>query len=199
MTSGSQNLTLYIFRHGQTEWALSGQHTGLTDIPLTDIGRRQATALKSMVEHIDFSAVFVSPLARARETAQLAGLSDAKVLKDLSEFNYGKYEGITTEEIRKTVPSWTVWSHPCPEGETLEDAAGRCQNVIDTASQVGGRVALVAHGHILRILTATWLKLPPDQGKHFILDTSTISILSFERENPAIKIWNSPTDRIAAL
>lgn len=197
MTANSKPVTLYIFRHGQTEWALSGQHTGLTDIPLTEVGRRQAKALRNSVSHIDFSKVFVSPLSRARETAELAGLANPTMLDDLVEFNYGAYEGITTDEIRKTVPAWTVWTHPCPNGETLEQAAARCRRVIDTASGVGGKVALVAHGHILRILTATWLKLPPREGRHFILDTSTISVLAHERETPAIKIWNSPTDVIA--
>ena len=197
MTKNSTPVTLYIFRHGQTEWAMSGQHTGLTDIPLTDVGRAQAKALRNAVSHIDFSQVFVSPLSRARETAELAGLINPKVLDDLVEFNYGEYEGITTDQIRQTVPAWTVWTHPCPNGETLEQAAARCQRVIDTASGVGGKVALVAHGHILRILTATWLKLPPQEGRHFMLDTSTISVLSHERETPAIKIWNSPTDVVA--
>lgn len=194
MTKNSTPVTLYIFRHGQTEWALSGQHTGLTDIPLTEFGRAQAKALRNSVSHIDFSQTFVSPLSRARETAELAGLANLKVIDDLVEFNYGEYEGITTEQIRQTVPGWTVWTHPCPNGETLEQAAARCQRVIDTASGIGGKVALVAHGHILRILTATWLKLPPQEGRHLMLDTSTISVLSHERETPAIKIWNSPTD-----
>ena len=199
MNNSNSPVTLYIFRHGQTEWALSGQHTGLTDIPLTDVGREQARALRNSVSHIDFSQVLVSPLSRAKETAQLAGLENAKVLQDLAEFNYGEYEGLTTDEIRKKVESWTVWTHPCPYGETLAEAAQRCQNVIDTASGIGGKVAVVAHGHILRILTATWLKLPPEDGRHFMLDTSTISVLSHERETPAIKIWNSPTDIVAAL
>lgn len=186
-----QELTLYLFRHGQTEWSASGQHTGKTDIPLTDRGREQARLLRDAVGHLDFGEVLVSPLSRAQETATLAGLgSRIKACDELAEFNYGDYEGLTTVEIRKSVPGWTVWSHPCPRGETMEQAAARCQKVIDTARSAGGNVALFAHGHILRILTATWLNLPPSEGKHFILDTSTISILAHERETPAIKMWN---------
>ena len=192
-------LTLYIFRHGETEWARGGQHTGRTDIPLTDVGRKQARALRNAVNHIDFSSVLSSPLCRARETAKLAGLEPAKPCDDLMEFDYGKYEGLTTIQIRDQVPDWTVWTHPCPEGETLAAAAKRCQNVIATAGSIGGNVALFAHGHILRILTATWLKLPPEEGRHFMLDTSTISVLSHERETPAIKIWNCPPNLTAVL
>lgn len=186
-----QELTLYLFRHGQTEWSASGQHTGKTDIPLTEKGREQARRLRDAVGHLEFSEVLVSPLSRAQETATLAGLgSRIKTCDDLAEFNYGEYEGLTTFEIRVNVPGWTVWSHPCPNGETMEQAAVRCQRVIDTAGSAGGNVALFAHGHILRVLTATWLNLPPSEGKHFILDTSTISILAHERETPAIKMWN---------
>lgn len=191
--------TLYLFRHGQTEWALSGQHTGRTDIPLTEVGREQAKALQSIVSHIDFSQVLVSPLSRAKETAELAGLKNSRILNDLAELDYGSFEGKTTEQIRETVPDWTIWTHPCPEGETLDQAAQRCQRVINTAYGVGGKVALVAHGHILRILTATWLKLQPSEGKNFILDTSTVSLLSHERETPAIKIWNCPVDLVSLL
>jgi len=199
VTNNSKPVTLYLFRHGQTQWALSGQHTGRTDIPLTDAGRDQARALRNVVNHIDFSQVLVSPLSRARETAELAGLPNPKVVEDLAEFNYGQYEGKTTDQIRQQVPDWTIWTHPCPDGETLEEAARRCQNVIDTACGAGGKVALVAHGHILRILTATWLKLGPAEGQHLMLDTSSISVLSHEHETPAIKLWNSPVDLNAFL
>ncbi|MBX9952054.1 MAG: histidine phosphatase family protein [Candidatus Obscuribacterales bacterium] len=199
MDNCSKPVTLYIFRHGQTAWSRLGQHTGRTDIPLTDTGREQARALRNAIAHIDFSAILVSPLSRARETAELAGMKDVRICADLSEFHYGNYEGLTTEQIRKEVPGWTVWTHPTDGGETLAQAAERCKNVIDTATGIGGKVAVFAHGHILRILTATWLELKPQEGKHFMLDTSTISVLSHERETPAIKIWNSPTDLISAL
>ncbi len=183
--------TLYLFRHGQTEWSVSGQHTGSTDIPLTEAGRAQAVSLRDAVSHLRFSSVLVSPLSRARETAILAGLEPQLTLcPDLVEFNYGVYEGLTTAQIREKVPDWTVWTHPCPDGETLDAAATRCRRVVGTACEAGGDVAIFAHGHILRILAATWLELPPRDGRHFILDTSTISILAHERETPAIKMWN---------
>lgn len=194
------DVTLYLFRHGQTEWAATGQHTGRTDIPLTEKGRDQAAALRDVVMRIKLSAAFVSPLARARETAEIAGFRDQiQIVDDLREFDYGAYEGLTTKQIRETVPGWTIWTHPVPDGETLEQAAVRCQRVIERAGASGGKVALVAHGHILRILTATWLNLPPSEGKHFMLDTSTISILSHEHETPAVKIWNTPIDLLACL
>lgn len=194
MTGNPTATRLYLFRHGQTKWALTGQHTGLSDIPLTDVGREQAKALGKAISHIPFAKVLVSPLSRARETAALAGLSSAAVCDDLVEFNYGQYEGLTSKQIGELVPGWTIWTHPCPQGETLEQARRRAQGVIDTACSIGGNVALVAHGHILRILTAAWLNLPTTDGKYFILDTCTVSLLSYEHENPAVKIWNNPTD-----
>jgi broad specificity phosphatase PhoE len=184
-------LTLYLFRHGQTEWAISGQHTGRTDIPLTEEGRQQARMLRDVVAQLSFSAVLVSPLGRARETASLAGFAEQmKICDGLAEFNYGDYEGLTTKQIREKVPAWSLWTDPCPAGETLEEAAQRCRQVIATACDAGGNVALVAHGHILRILAVTWLNLPPTEGKHLMLDTGRVSILSHEHETPAIKMWN---------
>jgi broad specificity phosphatase PhoE len=191
--------TLFLFRHGETQWALSGKHTGSTDIPLTERGRVQATALKDIVHSLDFSAVFSSPLARAKDTAQLAGLQNIVIDNDLSEVNYGDYEGITTAEIRKSVPNWTVWTHPCVNGETLADAARRAARVIARAEEIGGNVAMFSHGHMLRILPTVWLQLDPAEGRHFMLDTSTVSILSHEHESPTIKIWNAPIDMIACL
>lgn len=194
--------TLYLFRHGQTEWAATGQHTGRTDIALNDKGREQARMLREATSRLKFDAALVSPLSRARETAELAGFNaPLTFVDDLMEVNYGVYEGLTTARIRESVPGWTVWTHPLPEGETLEQAAARCERVISKAKELapGGKVALVAHGHILRILTATWLNLPPFEGRHFMLDTSTISILSHEHETPAIKIWNTPTDLLSCL
>lgn len=196
----TDNVTLYLFRHGQTEWAATGQHTGRTDIPLTEKGREQAALLRDVVARVQFSAVLVSPLLRARETAEIAGFGDhIQIADDLHEVDYGAYEGLTTKQIRETVPGWTVWTHPLPNGETIQQAAARCQCVIDKAHTSGGKVALVAHGHILRILTATWLNLPPSAGKHFMLDTSTVSILSHEHETPTVKIWNTPIDLLACL
>jgi len=184
-------LTLYLFRHGQTQWSVSGQHTGRTDIALTDHGRDQARMLGGIVSQVSFSAVLVSPLSRARETATLAGLGkQMTVCDDLAEFNYGDYEGLTTTQIRENVPGWTLWTHPCPGGETLPQAQARCQQVIATAGGAGGNVALIAHGHILRILAVTWLNLPAIDGKNLMLDTGTLSVLSHEHETHAIKMWN---------
>lgn len=192
MTDNSAT-TLYLIRHGQTDWAKSGQHTGRTDIPLNDCGKEQAQALRPALASLSFAQVLVSPLVRAQATAEIAGLgAQAKVTDDLAEFDYGSYEGITTADIRKQVPGWTVWTHPCPGGETLAQVQARCQRVIDLACQTPGAVALVAHGHVLRILAATWLGLPATEGRLFMLDTSTLSILGHEREARAIKVWNAP-------
>jgi probable phosphoglycerate mutase len=195
MKSGESPVVLFLLRHGQTDWALSGKHTGRTNIPLNEKGREQATLLKECLSKIDFSAVLVSPLLRAQETATLAGFgSRIKTCEDLSELDYGLYEGLTTAEIREQVPNWTVWTHPCPSGETIDQAAARCRNVIATARDIGGNIAVFAHGHILRILTAAWLDLNANEGRHFMLETGTLSVLAHERETPAIKIWNAPVD-----
>lgn len=195
MTSTDSPVVLYLLRHGQTDWALSGKHTGRSDIPLNETGRRQAADLKDTLSRIDFQAVFASPLMRAQETATLAGFGTRiTTSKDLSELDYGSYEGLTTQEIRTKVPDWTVWTHPCPNGETLDIAAERCKDFINTACNIGGSVAVFAHGHILRVLTATWLQLSPNEGRHLMLDTGTLSILAHERENPTIRIWNAPVD-----
>ncbi len=192
-TSSATQTTLYLIRHGQTDWAKSGQHTGRTDIPLNETGKEQARALRPKLAEISFAQVLTSPLVRAKETADLAGIgANAVVVDDLAEVDYGSYEGITTADIRKQVPDWTVWTHPCPGGETIKQAQARCAHAIEKACTTAGNVALVAHGHILRILTATWLNLPASEGKHFMLDTSTLSILAYERENRAIRLWNSP-------
>lgn len=188
----TNNVVLYLLRHGETEWALSGQHTGRTDIPLTEKGREQAKLLTEPLRKVQFSAVLTSPLSRAQETAKLAGFDNATICDDLAEFDYGAYEGLTTVEIRQQIPDWAIWTHPCPRGETMEQVAARTAKVIELAKQSGGNVALVSHGHLLRILTTTWLQLPPSEGRHFMLDTSTISILGHERESPAIKMWNAP-------
>jgi broad specificity phosphatase PhoE len=192
MSETQSEPTLYLFRHGQTQWSVSGQHTGRTDIPLTDAGRDQARLLRDIVSQLSFSTVLVSPLSRARETASLAGLgSQMTVCDDLAEFNYGDYEGLTTKQIRERVPGWTIWADPCPGGETMQEAGLRCQRVIATACGAGGDVALIAHGHILRILAVTWLNLAASAGQNLMLDTGTVSILSHEHETRAIKMWNA--------
>jgi probable phosphoglycerate mutase len=184
---------LWLVRHGETEWVLSRKHTGRTDLPLTARGEQQAQALAPHLASIRFAQVLVSPLQRARRTAELAGLGDAIELDDdLMEVDYGEYEGRTTTEIRRARPDWDLWRDGCPGGETIEDAARRTERVIARARQADGPVLLVAHGHLLRTLTARALELAPEAGRHFKLDPSTISIIGSEHEWPALRLWNAP-------
>ncbi|MEU9890621.1 histidine phosphatase family protein [Sphaerisporangium sp. NPDC051011] len=189
---------LILLRHGETEWSRDGRHTGRTDIPLTPKGEEQARALASVLRGEDFALVLVSPAGRARRTAELAGLTRHEVDPDLWEWDYGGYEGISTPDIRKDRPGWYLWrdgvvpgdaAHP---GESVERVAERADKVIARVLQVEGKVALVAHGHFLRVLTARWLGLPPEEGRHFKLDTGTVSVLGFEREEHAVARWNAP-------
>lgn len=187
---------LWLLRHGATEWALNGRHTGTTDLPLLPQGEQEAEALAPILSSRSFAAVFTSPLQRARRTCELAGLGqNAEIVEDLKEWNYGDYEGITTKEIRQTVPGWTIWTHGCPGGEDGQAVQSRCQLVIERALAAPGPgdVALFAHGHILRALSGTWIGLGAAGGKMLILGTASISILGFERESRAISRWNAPT------
>lgn len=190
-------LELWLLRHGATEWAQNGRHTGRTDLPLLPEGEAEARALAPVLARQPFAAVLVSPLQRARRTAELAGLgADAQICPDLREWDYGRYEGITTAEIRQQVPGWTVWSHGCPEGESSPQVEARCQRVIALAESLvqsqGGAVALVAHGHILRSLAGTWLGLGPAGGALLNLNTATLSVLGHERERRTVVRWNAP-------
>ena len=182
---------IYLARHGETEWSLSGQHTGTTDIPLTDNGRRHAEALRPRLEGTEFAAVFSSPLRRALETCRLAGFGDRCIERpELVEWNYGEYEGLTTAEIRKTVPGWTVWTHDTPDGEAPAEVGARCDALIEELLEVDGDVVLFAHGHILRVLGARWIALPPEQGARLALSTGTLSVLGWERDNRVLQLWN---------
>ena len=187
---------LWLLRHGATDWARSGRHTGRTDRPLLPEGEAEARALAPVLAPESFQAVLVSPLQRARQTCELAGLGrEAQICDDLHEWDYGAYEGLTTAEIRRTVPGWTIWSHPCPQGESQEQVAHRCQRVIERALQLAGadgRVALFAHGHILRSLAGCWLGLGPAGGALLVLGTAGISVLGQEREQRALLRWNAP-------
>jgi broad specificity phosphatase PhoE len=184
---------LFCIRHGETEWSLSGQHTGTTDIPLTDNGRRLAEQLAPVLARETFALVLVSPLLRARETCELAGLGDQAVIEpDLMEWNYGEYEGITAGKIREAMPEWMVFRHGCPGGETPDQIGRRVDGVIARVRTVDGDVALFAHGHVLRVLAARWIGLPPEAGRHFLLDTGTLCILGDYRGEPAVKTWNGP-------
>ncbi len=182
---------LVLIRHGETEWSRSGQHTGRTDLPLTETGRGEARSIASAVANIDFSHAYASPLRRAWETAELVGLDPVRD-DDLLEWDYGRYEGITTAETRETIPDWSVWTHDILDGESVDEVGGRADRAIARLSVLDGPVAVVAHGHFLRIFAARWLDLDPREGRRFVLNTSTLSLLGWERENRVIRRWNDP-------
>jgi probable phosphoglycerate mutase len=182
---------IWLVRHGETAWSLSGAHTGLTDIPLTPNGETQALAIKERLKERPFALVLTSPLQRAKETCRLAGYgTEAQVEPDLVEWNYGDYEGLSTPQIRQTHPHWHLWDDGVPNGETVEQVGERAHRVIERAAHTRGDVALFAHGHLLRILAACWVGLPPAAGRLFSLSTATISVLGHERENRVISSWN---------
>jgi len=183
---------VWLIRHGETAWSATGRHTGRTDLALTDHGRAAARKIGTLVQRQTYAAVFTSPLQRARETCDLAGLGDAaEVLDDLREWDYGDYEGLTTAEIRRSRPTWTVWRDGCPGGETAADVGVRVERVIATLRLVDGTVAVFGHGHCLRVLAARWVGLPPEDGALLALDTATVSRLDWEREQPVVRLWNA--------
>ena len=182
---------LFLVRHGETDWAASGRHTGWTDIPLNDRGRRQATQLAERLAGESFDRVFSSPLSRALETCRLVGLGDRAIIDpDLREWDYGEYEGRKTDEIREEVPGWTIWSDRVKGGEPIATVAARLDRVVARALESDGDVAVFGHGHALRILAARWLGLEPEAGAMFELSTATISRLGWERERRVIELWN---------
>jgi broad specificity phosphatase PhoE len=184
---------VYVVRHGETEWSLSGQHTGVTDIPLTENGRAVARRLQPILAKVSFSLVLTSPLGRARETCELVGLGGrATVEPDLMEWNYGEYEGLTAKQIHAKRPGWVIFRDGSPGGETPEEVAARADRVIARVRAAPGNVALFAHGHIFRVLVSRWIGLPPAAGQHFLLDTATLNILGYYRDSPAVKVWNAP-------
>ena len=186
-------MRVFAIRHGETAWSLSGQHTGTTDIPLTDNGRRLAERLRPVLAKETFNLVLVSPLQRARETCALAGLGDAAVIeRDLMEWNYGEYEGLTTKQIHETRPGWLIFRDGGLGGESPEQVGDRVDRVIVRARAAEGDVALFAHGHVLRALVARWIELPASAGQHFLLDTGTLCILGYYRDVPAVEVWNGP-------
>jgi len=186
-------MNLYCIRHGETEWSLNGRHTGVTDIPLTDNGRELAKRLGPPLSRRRFSLVLVSPLKRALETCALSGLADdAEIETDLMEWNYGDYEGLTSEEIHAGNPGWVVFRDGCPNGEAPEQVGNRVDRIISRALAIDGDVALFSHGHLLRTLAARWIGLPPQDGARFLLDTGTLCILGLYRDIRAVEIWNAP-------
>ena len=186
-------MNVFAIRHGETAWSLSGQHTGTTDIPLTDNGRRLAERMRPVLAKQAFALVLCSPMQRARETCELAGLGNKAVIDhDLAEWNYGEYEGLTPRQIHESAPGWLIFRDGCPGGETPDQVGARVDRVIARARAVAADVAVFAHGHVLRVLAARWLGLPAGAGQHFLLDPSTLSVLGDYRGLPAVKIWNGP-------
>jgi len=182
---------LWLIRHGEPEWSATKRHTGRTDIALTPEGERQAAELGRSLAGRRFALVLCSPLRRARETCRLAGYGDAaSVTDDLLEWDYGIYEGKTTQEIRVEQPGWSIWTTSVPKGESIGQVEHRARRVMERALAAGGDVVLFAHAHILRILTACWLGLPPDAGRLFALRTASISVLGYEHETRVMTRWN---------
>lgn len=183
---------VYLVRHGETEWSLTGQHTVITDLPLTENGRKVAKLLEPTLGNKDFALVLTSPLQRARETCELAGLGGhAEIDRDLMEWNYREYEGLTPRQIHAKAPSWMIFRDGCPGGESPEQIGARVDRVIARVRALEGHVALFAHGHVFRVFAARWLGFPATAGRHFLLSTATLSILSYYRDIPAMKRWNA--------
>jgi broad specificity phosphatase PhoE len=182
---------LWLIRHGETSWSLSRQHTGRTDIPLTERGREQARMLGPILAQEHFDRVLTSPMSRAIETCRLAGLGDhAEEEPELREWDYGIYEGRTTDEIRDSAPGWSVWDSPMPEGESIGEIETRARKLVQRLAGLPGRTALFSHAHFLRVFAGCWIGDSAALGAHLLLDTATVSILGFERENRAIRQWN---------
>lgn len=183
---------VYLVRHGETEWSKLGRHTGRTDMPLLEAGRAEALALGPRLSGITFAAVFVSPLARARETCNLAGFGDRAVVdKRLAEWDYGNVEGRTTDEMQTDQAGWTIWNEGPVGGESLDDVATRADNMIERVRGSDGNVALFAHGHLLRILASRWIGADPLFARNLALGPATISTLGTERTTPVIRTWNT--------
>lgn len=186
-------MRVFAIRHGETEWSLNGRHTGTTDIPLTDNGRRLAELLRPVLSGHAFALVLVSPLQRARETCELAGIAAGAIVEpDLVEWQYGNYEGLTPQQIHEQAPGWLIFRDGCPGGETPEQVGARVDRVIDRARAAEGDVALFAHGHVMRMLAARWLGFAAGAAQHFLLDTGTLSILADYHGIPALETWNAP-------
>ncbi|MET0234207.1 MAG: histidine phosphatase family protein, partial [Kibdelosporangium sp.] len=190
---------LYVLRHGETKWSASGQHTGVTDIPLTEAGEQQARRAGLVLSAVRGSAVppyrvFTSPRERAIRTAELAGFTVDEKVEELVEWNYGDYEGLTTPQIREQVPGWTVWTHPVPGGEEAQEVSDRADTILARVRELlrCGDVVLGGHGHFSRVLIARWLGLPADQGVHFGLDAAGTAVLDYERGEPRIGRLNIP-------
>ena len=184
---------IYLVRHGQTEWSLSGRHTGRTDIPLTAAGEEAARKVASRLPAIGFAAVWSSPSQRARNTCALAGFGDVSVIKDdLAEWDYGAYEGITTKDILAQRPGWQLFRDGCPDGETAADVGARADRIIAQLRDVNGNVLIFSSAHFLRVFATRWIGLPPEDGTRLVLDTTSISVLGYEHDlsEPVLRRWN---------
>ena len=181
---------LFLVRHGETEWSRDGRHTSTTDVPLTARGEATATALAPTLAQHDFELVLTSPRLRARRTAALAGFAEAAVESDLAEWDYGDYEGLTTPQIRETVPDWTIWTHPVPGGESAADVTERLDRIVRRVRDLDAAVLVFAHGHSLRALAARWVGLDVREGRTLLLDTATWSHLGDDRGQPVVRHWN---------
>jgi len=188
---------IHLIRHGETEWSLTGQHTGRTDLPLTPRGEEKARQLGKQLQGIQFTRVFTSPRQRAKRTCELAGLGVAPEIEpDLAEWDYGEYEGQRTADIRKQRPDWNIFEHGCPGGESPDQISARADRLIARLRTIEGNVALFSHGHFGRVLAVRWVGLPVLAGQRLTLDTASLSILSFEHErlaSPVIALWNGGT------
>jgi probable phosphoglycerate mutase len=195
---GLTDAQLWLIRHGETEWSRSGQHTSRTDLPLTADGERQATALRGLLAELHPVFVLCSPRQRAVRTAELAGLTVDAIDNDLVEWDYGKYEGLTTKQIRQAVPGWSLWTHPMPGGETPSQVTARADRVLGRAAArlPDGPVVLVAHGHMCRVIGARWIGLRAVDGARLALDTAAPSVLGTEHDIPVIHRWNMPNPAV---
>lgn len=180
---------LWLIRHGETEWTISGQHTSHTDLSLTAKGERSAADLKNLLRHRRFALVLSSPMRRAADTCRLAGYTP-ELTADLDEWNYGEYEGRTTVQIQESAPGWTIWTVTPPGGETITQVSARADRVIARAVSAPGDAALFGHGHMLRVLAACWLGLEPQNGRLFALSTASVSVLGYERDTRVVWVWN---------
>ncbi len=193
MSQSTQLPEIWLARHGETEWTVTHRHTGRSDIPLTERGERNAVALGERLRGTTFTRVFVSPLERARRTADLAGFgSVGQIDPDLMEWDYGQYDGLRSDEIRQRRPGWSLFRDGCPEGESVAEIGARADRVAAVLRPLGGRVLLFGHSHFFRVLDARWLGLPPSGGSLFFLGTASLSILGYEHsaDEPAVRLWN---------
>jgi len=184
---------VYLVRHGETAWSLSGQHTGRTDLPLTDRGERNARRLGERLKGLSFAKVFTSPLQRAARTCELAGFkAAAEIDPNLREWDYGAYEGLRSTEIRGQRPGWDLFRDGCPEGESPSQVAARADAAVQRVRTIEGDVVLFSSGHLLRVLAARWLGLEPDAARYLLLDTASISMVGYEhnRSRPVLRLWN---------